>query len=153
MEVQQHVRPAQHGLGLAPRAADEAWIAVQGVEQRPALEPELLHPLQEGRDHVGLPVGIAGGAQLLEPVDVAPQAAEPQGVLQVHPEVATAVGEAGDLVDRDDGRGHVASAVTVAAVARAGRSWNPINWIRRWRTACRTRVSHSVRSSSSRSTR
>src|SRR2546430_9755807 len=53
--------------------------------------------------------------------------------------------EAGDLVDRDNGRGHVASAVTVAAVARAGRSWNPISWIRRSRTACRTRASHSVR--------
>src|SRR2546421_7101983 len=40
VEVQQHVRPPQHGLGLAPRAADEAWIAVQGVEQRPVLEPD-----------------------------------------------------------------------------------------------------------------
>src|SRR5207302_7838894 len=125
-------------------------LPVQRVEERPALEPELLHPLLEGRDHGGLPRGIAGRAQLLEPVDVAPQAAEPQGVLQVHPEVATAVGEAGDLVDRDDGRGHVSSAVSVAAVARAGRSRNPISWIPRLRVACRTRGGDGVRSSTSR---
>src|SRR2546425_5030421 len=60
VKFQQHAPPPQHGLGLAPRAADEAWIAVQGVEQRSALESELLHPLQEGRDHVALPLGIAG---------------------------------------------------------------------------------------------
>src|SRR2546428_7377603 len=38
---------------------------------------------------------------------------------------------------RDDGRGHVASAVSVAAVARAGRSRNPISWIPRLRIGFR----------------
>src|SRR3989441_6775463 len=81
-------------------------LAIDCVEERPAFEPQLLHPLQEGRECAGFPLTIAGRAELLQPVDLASQPAQSEGVLQVHPEVATTIGETGDLVDGEDNRDH-----------------------------------------------
>ena len=159
MKVQHQIGASQQRLRLGPRLSDEAWgrvaasrVAVERVQQRLTLEPESLHPLQEGREHLGRPRGIAGRAQLLQPVDVAPQALQAQGVLQVHPEVAATVGEAGDLVDRQDDRAHVAPPGAAAAAASTGRSRKLIRRISRSRMPCRTRASHNVRTSTSRST-
>jgi hypothetical protein len=78
VKVQQEIRPPQNRLGFGPRAADEmegtrtsVSSAVERVKESFSFEPESLHPLEEGRDHVGLPFRIGGGSELLQPVDLA----------------------------------------------------------------------------------
>src|SRR5207245_10888909 len=105
---------AQHG-GAA------MTLAIDCVEERPAFEPQLLHPLQEGRECAGFPLTIAGRAELLQSVDLASQPAQSEGVLQVHPEAATTIGETGDLVDGEDNRDHGAASCTAVQSTRAAR--------------------------------
>src|SRR5207247_8850974 len=93
----------------------------------------------------------AGRADLLQPIDVTPQTAQPQRVLQVHPEVTAALGETGDFVDRHHHRAHAAPSGAAAGTASAGRSRKPMSWISRARMPARTRASHSVLRSTSRS--
>src|SRR5437762_9638104 len=133
-------------------ADDEAGLAFDDVvQQRAALEPELLHPVLERRDEVRPPVRITDRTELLQPVDLAAQLPQPQSVLQIHPEMPAAVRETGDLVHRQDDSGHGASLITAAT--RCDTSRNPISAIPRSWIARRTRGSHSVRSSISRSAR
>ena len=149
VEVQNEIRPAQHVFGFRPAASNE--VRTGAVQERPALEPEPFHPLHERREHRGTPLGIAGRAELLQPIDLTPQAAQAQGVLQVNPEMAAAVGETGDLVDRHHHRAHAAPSGAATGTASPGRSRKPMSWISRARMPSRTRASHSVRTSTSRS--
>src|SRR5205814_2811196 len=154
---QKQIRSSENRLGFRPRAsnkADRADVslprAVEGVEQRLSLEPKSLHPLEEDGKNAGILLGIADRSELLQPVDLAPQAEEPLDVLHVHPNVPAAVREVGDLVNGDH-RSHFASSATEVQVASADKSRKPMRRISLSRSAWCTRWSHSVRSSSSRS--
>src|SRR6266487_1901734 len=193
VEVQQQVRPSHHGLSLRPCAAYEAegggasfLIRVERVEQRLPLEPEALHPLEEARKYICFARWIRRWLEVLEPIDLASEAAQRLDVLHVHPEVAAALREVGDPVDGDHHGDHLAAfptpgvpfprsptpwasipwslmpgAATLAsacpwslaavAVASDDISRKPMRRIPFSRIAWRTWVSHSVRSSSSRS--
>ena len=84
VKIQDQIGPSQHRLGLGLRATDEARrrgtvipVAGHRVEERLALEPVPFHPLEEGREH-GVPaLGIAGGAELFQPVNLTAQASQP----------------------------------------------------------------------------
>src|SRR2546430_4418837 len=86
----------------------------------------------------------------LQPIHVAAQPAQPLGVLHVHPEVTAPVREVRDLVDRDHGD-HAAPSETGAAAESAARSRNPARRMPRSASAGRTRGSHRVRTSATRS--
>src|SRR2546428_13644116 len=100
MKVQYQVRAPQHGLGLVPSHAnvvDRPVLPVAPrVEQDPTRQPEPLHALEERRQGARVPAGVLPVAELLEPVDLAPQPREPLDLLPVHPEVPASSREVRD---------------------------------------------------------
>jgi len=156
VEIQQQVRPSQHAFGLRPRATNELERTgislprpLAPVQQRPAAQPESLHSRQEGVKQLRFQLGIAQRPELFQPVDLTAQPAQRLRVLHVDPEVAAAVWEVGHLVDGDHDRAHRARSGT--AGWGEGRSRKPIRRMVMSQIAWRTRRSHSVCSSTSRS--
>ena len=79
MEIEQEIGAPEHRLGLVLGDADpfdrRVCSVADLVQEDPLAESEARHALAERREGVRVAVGILATAQLLEPVDVTPQAA------------------------------------------------------------------------------
>ncbi len=110
VEVQHQVGASQHALGLRRSDADLVDAPVLSVAHRvqedPAAHLELLHAREERRLGARVPVPVLAVAELLQPVDVTPEPAQPLDVLHVDPEVSPAFRKIRDVERGDDDGGH-----------------------------------------------
>ncbi len=79
MEIEQEIGVPQQRFGFALGDADpldgRVCSVAELIQEDALAEPEAFHPLAKRCHGVGVSVGILAAAQLLEPVDLAPQLA------------------------------------------------------------------------------
>ena len=146
VQVQQQVGVAYRPLGAVGVRCHplDGTADAELVEEQPVVHASRREPPGEDLDPARVFRSVAPVAQTLEPPHVTARLAQALDVLHVGPEVTAALEEARHVVRRDD---HPRGAHGVLPASAA----KPINSIDRDSIARRTRGSHSVRSSSSRS--